>query len=174
MARNHGNNERKVYKMSQITKKITINAPVERVWEVLADIGGIANWAPQINHAVTTTEGNPGVGSERQCDVAGFGTVTERFVEWEDGSHFTYEVSNVALMKLVRNTTSVHAAGDQSLITLTMNFWMKFGPLGAPMIPIARILMSKQGKLGLAGLKYHVETGELVGTKLPKAATKSA
>ena len=38
------------------------------------------------------------------------------------------------------------------------------------MIPMAKLLMGKQGKLGLTGLKHHVETGEVVGTQVPRAA----
>ena len=89
--------------MPNVTKKIRINAPKEKVWEVLSDFGGVAKWAPQINHAVTTTTANSGVGCERQCDVAGFSTVQERVIEWEEGSNYTYEVYGVGPMRLVRS-----------------------------------------------------------------------
>ena len=54
---------------------------------------------------------------------------------------------------------------------MTVDFRMKFGPLGALMERLAvRRQMCKQMALSLASLKYHVETGEVVGSKLPKAA----
>ena len=160
--------------MSKLTKEVTINAPKEKVWEVLADFGGVARWAPTINHAVTTSEASSGVGCERECDVAGFGKVKERIVEWEEGNYYTYEIDGVGPMKYVRTTWSVTAVGGGSVVTLSINVRMKFGPLGALLVPVARIAMRKQARLSLAGLKYHVETGETVGDALPKGVIAAA
>ena len=149
--------------MGKVEAQIIIDAPVQKVWEVLADIGGVAKWAPTIKHAVTTSKANSGVGCERECDVAGFGKVTERFVKWEDGSHYTYEVTGAGPMKLVRTTWSVRGAGNQSVATVSIRFRMKFGPLGVLMAPMAKVMMRKQVKLSLAGLKHYGETEEPIG-----------
>ncbi len=49
---------------------------------------------------------------------------------------------------------------------------MKFGPIG---VLLDRLILGRQLRKGmenlLAGLKYHVETGELVGDKVPASKT---
>ena len=39
---------------------------------------------------------------------------------------------------------------------------MRFGPLGLLMIPMAKMMMGKEMKLALAGLKHHVETSQVI------------
>ena len=66
-------------------------------------------------------------------------------------------------MKSLNNTWSISAEGDGSVVTLTMDFGMKFGPLGALMAALAvRRMMHKEMGLTLAGLKQYVESGEVV------------
>ena len=59
--------------MSKLTHQVTINAPVDEVWEVLADFGAIDKWAPPVSKSYSTTEANGGVGAGRHCDTS-FGT----------------------------------------------------------------------------------------------------
>ncbi len=160
--------------MAKLTRQIRIESGADKVWEVLSDIGGVAKWAPTVNHAVTLTSAKSGVGCERECDVAGFGKIRERFVEWDEGRSYTYEVTDAGPMRYVRNTWSVDAAGEGSIVTVETDFRVKFGLLGALMVPMVGIMMRKQLKLSLAGLKYHVETGDVVDSKLPKSAIAAA
>jgi carbon monoxide dehydrogenase subunit G len=48
--------------MPSISHSIQIDAPKQAVWDILADIGGVATWAPNVNHAVRTNDIEPGVG----------------------------------------------------------------------------------------------------------------
>ncbi|MCH7760334.1 SRPBCC family protein [candidate division TA06 bacterium] len=158
--------------MSVLSKQIRIDAPVESVWKVLADYGGVAKWAPSVNHAVLTTESKGGIDCERQCDVAGFGKVKERIVEWEEGSHYTFTVEGIGPMKFVRSNWSVRPDGNMTIAIVTIDFKVKFGPLGALMDRlVVRLNIRKQMVLSLAGLKHYVETGEEVTltTEIPLA-----
>ena len=67
--------------MSKVTRQIRINAPEEKVWEVLADFGGVYRWAPAILSSYATTQASGGVGEGRHCEVAGFGGIDEEIVE---------------------------------------------------------------------------------------------
>ncbi len=61
------------------------------------------------------------------------------------------------------------------MVTAFIDFQMKFGPVGALLDKLVlRRQFRKVMALGLGGLKYHVETGEVVGTKLPKGALEAA
>ncbi len=151
--------------MSQLTRQVKIDAPKEKTWEALADFGAVANWAPTVTESHATTEAKRGVGSIRRCDHVRMGILEEEIVTWEEGSSLSYDlIKGLPMpMKSLNNTWAVSAEGDGSLVTLTMNFEMKFGPLGALMAALAvRRAMLKEMGINLAGLKQYVETGEVV------------
>ena len=66
--------------MPRLVRQIAINAPKEKVWEVLADFGAVSNWAPTILESRSTTEANGGVGAERTCKHQKMGDIEERIV----------------------------------------------------------------------------------------------
>ena len=69
--------------MTEFTITRQIDAPVERVWEVLQDFGGIHKWSPGVKHSELTSEGPVAEGSTRHCDFAPFGGVNERIERHE-------------------------------------------------------------------------------------------
>ena len=42
--------------MSTFSTKIRINAPKEKVWEVLAEVGDIYKWNPGVSNSYSTSE----------------------------------------------------------------------------------------------------------------------
>lgn len=161
--------------MTQISKQIRIDAPKDKVWDILADYGAVSNWAPTISESQSTTEATRGVGAERGCEHEKMGHIEERIVAWDEGSSLSYDVIKGLPfpMKSLNNVWSVSDARDGAVVTLTMTFRMGFGPLGALPALMARPLMRKEMGITLAGLKHHVETGQLVDsdTELPAVAT---
>jgi ribosome-associated toxin RatA of RatAB toxin-antitoxin module len=161
--------------MSELTKRITIGASTDKVWEVIADFGNVASWAPTIVDSRSTTEVNRGVGARRMLDHKSGQVVEEVIVEWNEGHSLIYEIPNGFWpIKNLREVWSVEPSPEGSVVVVVMDFEMKLGPLGAIMdLLIIRWLMSRELELGLAGLKHHVETGEVVTTEtagLPVAA----
>ncbi len=152
--------------MTQVIRQIKINAPKEKVWEVLADFGAVANWAPTISESHSTTEATRGVGAERACEHEKMGHIEERIVSWDAGSSLSYDVIKGLPfpMKSLNNIWSVSDAGDGAVVTLTMDFRMGMGPLGALPALMARPMMRKETGVSLAGLKQYTETGKVVTT----------
>jgi len=151
--------------MSQLTRQVKINAPKEKTWEVLADWGAVSKWAPTITESHITTDAKRGVGAIRSCDHTQMGNIEEEVVAWEEGTSLSYDVIKglPMPMKSLNNIWSVSGEGADSIVTLTMDFGMKFGPLGALMAALAvRRMMNKEMGLTLAGLKQYVESGEVV------------
>ncbi len=160
--------------MSKLTLQVTINVPADKVWAVLADFGAIDKWAPPVSKSYSTTEASGGVGAGRHCDTS-FGPLKEQIVEWEEGRSFIIDGKTILPMKYARNGFSVSPAGDGTVATAWIDFKMKFGPLGSMLDKLVlRRQFRKVLTQGLAGLKDHVETGEVVGTKLPKGALEAA
>ncbi len=160
--------------MTQLSRQIKIDAPTEKVWEILADFGAVSNWAPTISESQSTTEATRGVGAERGCEHEKMGHIEERITEWDEGTSISYEVIKGLPfpMKSLNNTWSVSDAGDGAVVTVTMDFRMGMGPLGALPALMARPLMRKEMGLSLAGLKQYTETGEVIVT--PRDVTAPA
>ncbi len=159
--------------MTQIKSEIKINAPKEEVWEVLGDFGGVSKWAPTVAKSFSTTTATEGVGCERKCEIPGFGNVSERITEWDEGTRIKYAVEGVGPMKSMTSGFSLRREGKETLASMTVNFQMKFGIIGALMDRLmVRRKISKQVQITLAGLKHHVETGELVTLKVYENFTK--
>ena len=66
----------------------------------------------------------------------------------------------------------MEADGEGTLVTVTPDYALKYGPIGWLM---DFLVVRRQYKKGmeelLGGLKYYVETGEQVGTKVPDMAS---
>lgn len=149
--------------MSTLEMQVRIAAPVEEVWAVLADFGNVAQWAPTVNHAVITNGPAAGLDCTRECTVEGFGKITERIVEWNEGESYTYELGAVGPLKRARNTWAVRADGKGTRVTFTVRFELRFGPLGAVLDRLVmRRKFAQQLRPSIAGLKQYVETGEPV------------
>ncbi len=119
--------------MTQIKSEIRINASKEKVWEVLRDFGGVSKWAPTVAKSFSTTTATEGVGCERKCEIPGFGNVSERITEWDEGTRIKYAVEGVGPMKSMTSGFSLRREGKETLATMTVNFQMKFGIIGALM-----------------------------------------
>ena len=171
----HGLNEEEK-QMAKLVRQVAINASKEKVWEVLADFSGVANWAPTILESRSTTEVNGGVGAERTCKHEKMGNIEERIVAWEDGRSLSYDVFKGLPfpMKSLNNTWTVNAAGDNAIVSVEMEFRMGLGPLGVLPALMARLPMRKEMQVSLAGLKQYVETAEVVSTTKSLAPTSLA
>jgi len=85
----------------------------------------------------------------------------------------TTATEGVGPMKSMASEFSIRLDGKETLATMTVNFQMKFGLIGALMERLmVRRKISKQIQITLAGLKHHVETGELVTLKVYQNFTK--
>ena len=159
--------------MAHFSTQIRINATKEKVWEVLADFGGIYRWNPGVRHSYSTSESNQGLLATRHCELLkGDDYLNERILEWRDGKSFKVDIYETNL-PLHRNVVefSIAADGSGTIVTAAPDYALKYGLLGRLM---NQIVVQRQFKKGmedlLAGLKYHIETGELVGERVPDMA----
>ena len=95
-----------------------------------------------------------------------FHNVEDRAIAWEESHHYAYEVKNIGPIKFAYNRfalTPVGEVGEETLLTQTLDFQMKFGPAGALMDTLVfRPQFRKQMKESLAALKEYVEHDEAV------------
>ena len=157
--------------MGYFSVQTKIDAPKEKVWEVLADLGSIYKWNPGVSHS--TSESTQGEGATRHCDLQNpSGYLEERATNWREGEGFTIDIYE-SNFPIKRNLVqfSVEANGNGTIVKVAPDYQFKFGPIGSL---LDRLILGRQLRKGmanlLAGLKYHVETGEVVGDKVPTAS----
>ena len=151
--------------MAKLTDNITIDAPRDAVWEILADFGGVAKFNPTVSASKLTSERSQGIGATRECRLRPFGVIEERAIHWHEGHSYTVEITDTrAGAPPVRNALGrfdVSAVNGGTEVQFTLDYDLGMGPLG----PIADALLVRSQfrrvlRRTLQGLK---ETAEDVG-----------
>ncbi len=117
--------------MTTLKRQIEINAPSQVVFDVLANLELVERYNPLVIRAKYVSEARRGIGSARECDLGKDGAVRERVVGFEDGNWIRMELYEHSWpLKKMEWTTTVTPIGDATHVSQTMEYQMKFGPLG--------------------------------------------
>lgn len=139
---------------------ICIQAPKDRVWDVLSDIENISLWSGAVTSAKADSD-TRAVGVTRTCQLKNDTTIFERWIEWDEGESYTYQGFNLPLVKAAQNKWSVEALSeDTTLLTTVADVELKGGLWGRLFEPLARLVSSRMGDQALAAFKYLVEQGK--------------
>jgi uncharacterized membrane protein len=144
--------------MLKLSATACIDAPVNEVWAVLADLGAIHFWVEAIQHSYCPPQ-QRGVGAMRVCELKQ-ARIEETVIEWDEGRSFKYRGVGAPMMESATNLWSVEPHGAQTLVTSTAEATMKGGPLGSLLELLAKPLFERLGAQSLASLKYYVEHGK--------------
>jgi hypothetical protein len=159
--------------MANFSTRIKINATKQEVWAVLSDFGEIYRWNPGVRDSYCTSGTTQGTLATRRCElVKGDDYLDERITEWRDGRSFKVEIYDTNL-PIHRNVVefSVESTDTGAMVTVTPDYTLKYGPVGWLMDRImVRQLFNGGMEDLLSGLKYYVETGEVVGERIPGMA----
>jgi len=156
-------------KKTLITGKVAIDAPKQKVWDALADFGNVQAMSPNIAKSYLTSDQKSGVGMERHCDFVMMGAeVEERIVEWDEGKSLKIDIYESKKMPMVTGMEAefiLEENGDQTILTGHFQYGMT-NALGGLLNNLAMKKMNVKTWVGfLAGIKLHIETGELVDKK---------
>ncbi len=154
--------------MPQVSGAVTIAASSAAVWVVLADFGAIERWSPVVLKSYLTGDAGSGPGATRHCDLFPRGEVEERIDGWDEGRSLVIEVAPNGPMATQTSTFTLAPSEDGTTIEVTMAF--DFELVDDARDREARVAEALGGTATqvLAGLKHHVETGEVVGTEVPE------
>ena len=148
--------------MATFETAILVNSSVDRVWDVLADIGTISRWNPGVKSSHLTTEGKEGMGAGRRCNLGGKTYLDEEVVAWEPHKNLTMRITATNLpFRRADIRFNLKDTGEGTLVTVSPNYALKFGWFGSILDRFfVRRTYLKGMKQLLAGLKHYVE-GEL-------------
>jgi hypothetical protein len=146
--------------------EITINAPAQKVWRVLAhEFEHIGRWASVIPHSHALADRPLPDGAQvcgRICGaaIAGVSAVHESFIYYdEQGMRFGYEAIEglPTFITLARNHWSVRAlTPDTSLVAARGELEMRWFP-GLLLMPLLRFQLGRAADQLFEELKYYVE-----------------
>jgi ribosome-associated toxin RatA of RatAB toxin-antitoxin module len=152
-------------KVSDVIMRIPISASANKVWEVLADFGGVEKWAPTVVKCRRSTEANSGLGAKRILTTSRGDDTEEVIVEWNEGKSFTFEIPDglASIVKTLSETWSVEQSPDGASVVVRMDYQMKNGILYSILDSlVVRHELRKLLVQNLAGLKYYLETRKTV------------
>lgn len=147
--------------MSKLHNTITINAPPEKVWDVLADLEAVQFYNPVVEHARYISPMKEGVGASRQCEMKPDGWVKERVVGWEPKEAITMELYESPWpVNFMRWRTSLVPENGGTRVSQNMEYELKFGPLGKLLdLIVMRRKLNKIIEDTFSNLKGYVEKG---------------
>ena len=149
-------------KFKEFTLEININSSKEEVWDLLFNRFGEVNlFNPVIEGSHHTTGAKGEVGCERQCDINSRTSVHEKITAARGNDGFDIELikGRMPFMDKMEGTWEFKELNqNQTRAFLTMR--LKTKP--AFMSSLMKGMMSKMVGSMLVGLKYHLETGNLV------------
>ena len=119
--------------MPKLTDTILIDASKERVWETIADLGGIQSFHPGVSRSYYLTDQREGLGASRRCELLPMGTVDETAVDWQQGREFTLAITpgpKAPPFKHANGRMWIEEQGTGTLVGLEIEYRLKFGPLG--------------------------------------------
>ena len=145
--------------MAGFTREITTKAPVERVWEVLGDIGNISRRKTGVVRSHVTTAKEIGIGAGRYCDLGGKNYLGEEVVEWEPGKTLTMRVIGTNLpFQTADIRFRLQPEHDATVVTVSPESTLKYGLAGRILDVLYVRHTYKRGMAApLRGLKAQVE-----------------
>jgi uncharacterized protein YndB with AHSA1/START domain len=141
--------------MGNVTVTKDINASRSAVWSVLADYPNIHLWNSGIKHSESTSDAGHGVGAQRYCDLKPAGRVEETIREWEPESRIVISIDESKGLPIRSGLAAFDLVDDaeSTQVTLSYDYDLKWGPIGALMGPI----MKGQLKKGFGGFLADLE-----------------
>jgi uncharacterized protein YndB with AHSA1/START domain len=152
--------------MSVITVSRTVPHSSSRVWALLADFGGVHRFSGGVE-ASPINSGKPdtGVGAERNCTLYDGNHIQERVTEFLPEERLALEVFDTSMPIKTAGAAFdlAPASGGQTSVSMTMNYVVKYGPLGIVMdaLLMKRAMTASLDRL-LAGLDHHLTSGEVI------------
>ena len=149
-------------KFRKVELEIKVNASKEKVWDLLFNRFGEVNaFNPLIEGSTASNELQGAVGAERICDIDAKNSVHEKIVATRGTSGFDVDIIKGGMPMMNEMKGSFDLATISSNQTKIM-FTMKYNTKPAFMAPLMSGMMAKMLQKMLVGLKYHLETDQLV------------
>lgn len=159
---------------TKTTVEVVIDAPMEKVWAVFSDIGGIYLNSPTVDTSFISSEQETDIGATRHMILSPLikkgASLDERVIVWEEGTYQkleVYKIHKVSGVKTMGGDFGLISKGNQTILRSTLNYSMKNGLWGMMNRMMGKRKFAKIWSKVIAGYKHHIETGEEVTHNTP-------
>ena len=146
--------------MTRITNEVIINAPLEKIWNILSNPELLDKYDPTVQRSTLTSDEKSGIGAKRKVYMLdGKNWFEEKITVFQPGQALTYQLTNCSFpIKGLKHSYSFETKGDQTGVKQVMEYTVKYGLLGKL---LDWIMIRKQSDSGIkkffAGLKSYAE-----------------
>lgn len=148
---------------AQSTRRIS--AAPEAVWALVSDVTTVARYHPAVSSADLLSPNKTGLQAARRCNFYDGTAVREEVIDLDEGRRLRLGLSEFSLpMKRIEaETTIVPSPDGGSEVTFTIAYEVKYGVIGKLLGATAvRKQLTQVTAKYLAGIDYHLSTGEVV------------
>lgn len=132
---------------------IDIDAPPEKVWDVIADIDRWPGWTRSVHNVSRISDGEFGLGSSARIDLAGARPTDWTVTEFEPGRMFTWESKAAGVHSIASHIVQPRNGGAR--VTL----WVKNSGLVATLLsPYLTYVGKRNLRWESEGLKARCES----------------
>ena len=162
--------------MTVLENSIRINAAPGAVWRILGTLDALHEYDPGVKKASLLSGPSEGVGASRKCDLTPGGWFEERVTEWKPHAALAFELSACSLpVKRLKHRYTLMPSEGGTVVTQTMVYELKFGPLGKAMDTLMVRRRWNDGIRGFfAGLKARVENSVASNTGTSNEASAAS
>jgi ligand-binding SRPBCC domain-containing protein len=146
--------------MSKIENEIMIQAPVEKIWAVLAKPELLERYDPTVRKSSLISLEQTNIGAKRRVDmVDGKNWFEEKITVYSPNEALSYELTACSFpVHKLKHSYRFQKLGEDTKVIQIMEYRMKFGVLGRLLDVLVIRRKSDAGiKKFFAGLKSYVE-----------------
>ena len=145
--------------MRLLEERVEIKAPAELVWDVLADFGGVENWAPYMRRSHLIGDQDTGIGMRRGMRHAWGFRFEEVVTQWHESKGFAFDVLKAPFpMRDVKEVWVLAPENGHTAVETQVRYGTHLGPLGALVDwLLVRFVVRREMRAGLGGLKEYTE-----------------
>lgn len=147
--------------MATIHNEITVNASVDKVWNMLTDLELLDKYDPTVKKSTLVSTEKTGIGAKRKVLMLdGKNWFDEKVTVFKPNEALTYQLTDCSFpIKGLQHSYSFEKVGNQTKVKQIMEYTVKFGLLGKL---LDSMMIRKQSDSGIkkffAGLKSYAET----------------
>ena len=147
--------------MATIHNEITVNAPVEKIWEALTNIELLDKYDPTVKKSTALSENKSGLNAKRKVLMLdGKNWFDEKVTVFKPNEALTYQLTDCSFpIAGLKHSYSFEKVGNQTKVKQVMEYTVKFGLLGKL---LDSLMIRKQSDRGIkkffTGLKSYAET----------------
>jgi ligand-binding SRPBCC domain-containing protein len=155
--------------MRLLEERVEIRAPDGLVWDVLADFGGVADWAPYMRRYHLIGEQQAGIGMRRGMRHAWGFRFEEVVTQWHEGKGFAFDVLKAPFpMKDVKEVWVLAPENGHTAVETQVRYGTHLGVLGGIVDwLLVRFVVRREMRAGLRGLKEYAERAAIAAEAAP-------